>query len=209
MNREALVFALSGVFFGVLIGWIIGTQQGTGRTVPPVPQQEASGSAAPVSGAEAPPRLDESHVRELRARAEQNAGDADVRTQLGNVYFDAGRFSEAIEWYEKALKLNPRDPNVSTDLGVSYYYTNQPDRALEQFEHSLSVDPKHTKTMLNIGIVRAYGKQDLAGAAKAWEELVRIAPDSPEGRAARQALDNMRAAHPSPAGPAVPPSGGK
>ena len=67
---------------------------------------------------------------------------------------------------------------MSTDLGVAYYYTNQPDRALKQFDHSLSIDPKHIKTLLNVGIVRAFGKQDLAGAGQAWQQVVDLAPDS-------------------------------
>ena len=66
--------------------------------------------------------------------------------------------------------------NASTDLGIAYYYMNQPDRALQQFERSLAIDPKHTKTLLNIGIVRAFGKQDLEGAAKAWQQVIDIAP---------------------------------
>jgi tetratricopeptide (TPR) repeat protein len=79
---------------------------------------------------------------------------------------------------------------------VSYYYLEQPDRALEQFDHSLAVDPAHAKTMFNIGIVRAFGKQDLDGAAAAWRRLLEVAPDTPEARAARQALENLTAAHP-------------
>ena len=86
--------------------------------------------------------------------------------------------------------------NVSTDLGVCYYSTNQPDRALAQFDRSLAIDPKHTKTILNVGIVRAWGKQDLTGAADAWQKVISLAPDSPEARAARQALESMKAAHP-------------
>ena len=95
-----------------------------------------------------------------------------------------------------ALKLTPNDVNVSTDLGVSYYYMNQADKALEQFEHSLTIDPKHTKTLLNIGIVKAFGKQDLEGASKAWGQVLQIAPDSPEGQAAKRALDSLASAHP-------------
>ena len=75
---------------------------------------------------------------------------------------------------------------MSTDLGVAYYYTNQADRAIKQFEHSLSVDPKHTKTLLNLGIVKAFGKQDLTGAAEAWQQVVALAPDSSGRQAARK-----------------------
>ena len=67
---------------------------------------------------------------------------------------------------------------------MSYYYSNQPDRALAQFKHSLEIDPKHTKTMLNQGIVLAFGKQDLEGATKAWQQVVDLAPEH-AGRAGR------------------------
>ena len=79
-----------------------------------------------------------------------------------------------------ARRSNPKHVNASTDLGIAYYYMNQPDRALAQFDRSLAIDPKHSKTLLNIGIVRAFGKQDLAGAAKAWQQVLEVAPDSPE-----------------------------
>ena len=124
------------------------------------------------------------------------------RVALANLYFDAERYSDAVTWYEAAMKLDARNADVSTDLGVSYYYLNQPDRALQQFEHSLAVNPKHTKTLLNLGIVRAFGKQDLAGATKAWQGVVDMAPDSPEGQAAKRALDAMKNAHPDVAGQA-------
>jgi tetratricopeptide (TPR) repeat protein len=117
--------------------------------------------------------------------------------QLANMYFDAERYTDAIVWYEAAIALKPNDPNVSTDLGVAYYYTNQPDRAIAQFQQSLAADPKHTKTLLNMGIVKAFGKQDLAGAAEAWQQVVAIAPDSPEGQAANKALEGLRNAHPN------------
>ena len=89
-----------------------------------------------------------------------------------------------------------RIADVSTDLGVSYHYLNQPDRALAQFDESLKIDPKHAKTMLNQGIVRAYGKQDLPGAAAAWEKLIQMAPTSPEADVARRALEGLKSAHP-------------
>ena len=115
----------------------------------------------------------------------------------GNLYFDAERYDDAIKWYQAALKLKPKDVNVSTDLGVCYYSTNQPDKALEQFNQSLKIDPNHAKTLLNIGIVKAFAKQDLDGALAAWEQVVRVAPDSPEGQQAKRGIEGIRSAHAS------------
>ncbi len=65
---------------------------------------------------------------------------------------------------------------------------------------SLKLNPKHAKTLLNLGIVRAFGKQDLDGATKAWQQVIELDPNSPEGQAAKRALDTLQSAHPGAAG---------
>ena len=160
MKPESIAFGIAGVVFGLIAGWIIGSQQAVLRpgAAPPVAASApAQGSPA---GAPAAAVLDENKVKALTALAQQQPTSAQPRIELGNLYFDAERYPDAIKWYDEAFKLNPKDVNVSTDLGVSYYYTNQPDRALQQFDESLKINPKHAKTLLNMGIVRAFGKQD-------------------------------------------------
>ena len=201
MSRESLFFAISGIFFGLMVGWMIGSQR---PAVGPAPAPAAAAAPAPATG-QAPRgqsrALDEARATTLAGRAAAEPQNAAVRIELGNVYFDADRFDDAIRWYEDALRLDPRNPDVSTDLGIAFYYTNQADRALAQFDHSLSIDPVHTKTLLNQGIVLAFAKQDLDAAAKSWERVVELAPDSPEGQAARRALDGLRSAHPAAGAP--------
>ena len=195
MSKDSLVVGVAGVFFGLLVGWIIGTQQGGGRQ----PAAQPPAAAAPASssgGQQTPPPLNEQRASELKTTAQTNPADAATRAELGNMYFDAGRFPEAVDWYQQALKIQPKDVNVSTDLGIAFYYMNEPDRALAQFDKSLAVDPAHAKTLLNIGIVRAFGKQDLKGAAEVWQKILIVAPSSAEARAAKQALDGVRSAHP-------------
>lgn len=193
MKRDSLVFGLAGTFFGVLVGWIIGTQQAQ-PAAPPAPPA-ATAAAAPAAGPAAAPPFDAARATELEREAGARPTDAAVRMQLGNMYFDAERYDQAIQWYEASLKLDPKNVNLSTDLGVAYYYTNQTDRALAQLDHSLTLDPQHLKTLLNQGIVLAFGRQDLAGAQKSWERVVAIAPNSEEGRRAKQGLDGLRSAH--------------
>jgi cytochrome c-type biogenesis protein CcmH/NrfG len=197
MKAESFVFAIAGTLFGIIVGWVLGSQAATGgRAALTAPSQQQAAVTAPNS-AQQPAALDQARVQALESVAAQNPKDAEPRAQLGNLYFDAERYTDAIKWYEAAFALEPTNANVSTDLGVAYYYTNQPDRAVAQLERSLAVDPKHTKTLLNLGIVKAFGKQDLDGAAQAWQEVVVLSPNSPEGQAASKALEGLRNAHPS------------
>ena len=195
MRADAIVLGIAGSLFGLIIGWVLGSQQPAGRGPVAAPvAQSAAASQQPGSPQAAP--IDPERVKALEAVAAQNPKDTQPRVQLGNMYFDAEQYPQAITWYEQAIALNSTDANVSTDLGVAYYYTNQPDRALAQFDRSLAIDPKHIKTLLNVGIVRAFGKQDLAGASKAWEQVVTLSPNSQEGQAAKKGLEGLKNAHP-------------
>jgi tetratricopeptide (TPR) repeat protein len=194
MKSDAIAFGIAGVLFGLIAGWVIGSQQGTPRPAPAARPQAANAPASPAPRA---PVLDETQVTALKSVAEREPKNVQPRTQLANLYFDADRYDDAIKWYDEALALAPNDVNVITDLGVCYYYTNRPDKALELFNRSLKLDPKHTKTLLNVGIVKAFGKQDLQGASEAWQEVLKIAPNSPEAQAAQRALNSLQSAHPA------------
>ena len=207
MSKDSIIFGISGVFFGILVGWIIGSQQGAGARPAAAPEAAQAQAATSTPGQSTMKPLDEARAAELSQAATTNPRDVQARVDLGNLYFDSERFADAARWYEQALAIEPRNVDASTDLGIAYYYMNQPDRALQQFDRSLSIDPKHTKTLLNIGIVRAFGKQDLEGAAKAWQDVIDLAPSSPEAGMARQALQGLRSAHPQ--GGTPPPAQGQ
>lgn len=196
MKSDSIAYGIAGVAFGLIAGWILGTQQAQPATSrPPAVAQTAASAPASAPSTRAAV-LDDAKVTALKSVADHQPSNAQPRVELANLYFDAERYDDAITWYVAALKLMPGDVNVSTDLGVCYYYTNQADKALEQFDRSLKLNPKHAKTLLNLGIVRAFGKQDLEGATKAWQLVIELDPNSPEGQAAKRALDTLRSAHP-------------
>jgi tetratricopeptide (TPR) repeat protein len=179
--------------FGLLIGWIIGSHQAP-RLVAPTPQSAsnapaASGAAGAASQPSPEPVLDERRAADLERAAKEQPKDAAVRARLADLYYDARRFPQAIQWYEAALAIDPKNVNVSTDLAAAYYYMNDFDRALKQIDHSLTIDRTHAKTLLNQGIILAFGKHDLAGAKASWEKVVATAPGTEEAARARQGLD--------------------
>ncbi len=193
MRRDAVVFAVAGTFFGLIVGWILGSQGGTPGVRGPQP---ATTSAAAPPGAQSLPPLDARRVADLERQAADRPADAAVRAELGNVYYDAERFDAAIPWYVAALGLDPNAIEVSTDLAVCYYYTNQIDQALAQLDRSLAMDPNHVKTLLNQGIIRAFGREDLDGATASWQRVVELSPATEEGLRAKQLLDGL-AGHPA------------
>jgi tetratricopeptide (TPR) repeat protein len=194
MKSEAVAFGVAGILFGLIAGWIMGSQYEAGRRQP-LTASPAAAAAAPAPAASQAPPLDEAKVTAFRSAAEREPNNAVPRAQLGDLYFGSERFDDALKWYEQALALTPNDVRVSSQLAMTYYYTNQTDRALQQLERSTKIDPKHAESWLNLGFVRAFGKQDLNGAEQAWQQVIKIAPEGPEGQAAKRALDSLRSAH--------------
>jgi Tfp pilus assembly protein PilF len=194
MKSEAIAYIVAGMAFGTILGWVIGTQQ-VRRPAAAAETSAPSTQTAGGSTTRQAPTLDQARVQELQQAVAANPKNVDAVVQLGNTYFDAEQWDNAITWYRKAVELDPKNADASTDLGVSLYYSNRPDEALAQFERSLKISPTHTKTLLNKGIVLAFGKQDLRGAQAEWEKVVSLSPNSPEGQAAKRALEGIASAH--------------
>jgi tetratricopeptide (TPR) repeat protein len=193
MKAESIVYTIAGMCFGIILGWVIATQQPQKAATPAPESTVAAQPQGQAAGGQQAKTLDEARVQQLTTILNSDPKNAGAAVQLGNTYFDAERYTDAISWYERALAIDPKNADASTDLGVSYYYTNRADEALKQFENSLRIDPKHTKTLLNQGIVLAFGKQDLNGAATAWQKVVELAPNSPEAQAAQRGLEGIAA----------------
>jgi cytochrome c-type biogenesis protein CcmH/NrfG len=202
MKRDSLIYAISGTFFGLLAGWILGSQQVSAPTAPApapaaasAPANTTPGAGTEAASSDAPTPVDATKVADFERTANAEPTNEGVRANLANLYFDSKHYDQAITWYEAALKIDPKDVDVSTDLAVAYYYMGQDDRALAQIQHSLDINPNHAKALFNQGIIRAFGKHDLPAAAESWQKVINVAPDSEEARLSKQALDGMRNGH--------------
>jgi tetratricopeptide (TPR) repeat protein len=193
MSRDGVIFGIAGTAFGLILGWIIGSQQAEVR--PSVAQAQAPSTPPAVPAGPQPAPLDLQQIAALEQQAKAQPTNAAPRTELGDRYSDAQRPELAIPWYEASLKLNPKDINVSTDLAKCYYETDQADKALAQIDHSLSIDPRHSTTLLNQGVIRAFGKQDLAGARESWQKVIDYAPNTPDAARAKQGLEALTTGH--------------
>src|SRR5579862_2778839 len=113
MKSDGIAYGIAGILFGLIAGWIIGSQQTPPRTVAAPAGQSSqvsqSSAAAPESSSstnsQPPAVLDEAKVTAFKTVADKDPKNAEARVQLGNLYFDAERYSDAIKWYTEAFNL--------------------------------------------------------------------------------------------------------
>jgi len=115
-----------------------------------------------------------------------------ANVELANRLYDAGRYAEAVPYYQQAFTIDPRNVSVSTDLATALYYAGKPDEALSQFDKSLSIDPKHGQTLFNLGIVKRDARNDPKGAIAAWERLLTSVPDYPDAPKVRTMIAELK-----------------
>jgi cytochrome c-type biogenesis protein CcmH/NrfG len=194
------LIAASCLVLGLALGYVMFRGQPAGEGAAAPGGQETAAQARPAVGV-----VDEQAAAALKNILAADPDNVQANTRLGNLLFDAGRYSEAVGPYRRAFARDPRNVNLSTDLGTSLWYSGQPDAAISQFEQSLAIEPNHPQTLFNLGIVRRDGKRDPAGAIRAWEQLLAANPAYAERdkvrqqiELARQQLASTRAA---PAGP--------
>ncbi len=118
------------------------------------------------------------HIAELKSQIAIEPSNVELVIHLGNLYYDSKMFPEAIETYEKALRLAPKNPNVMTDLGTSYRLTKNPEKAIEKYNLAIAMNPRHENARLNKGIVLYYDLQNKEEAIKAWKALLAINPNA-------------------------------
>ncbi|KPK35825.1 MAG: hypothetical protein AMK70_04625 [Nitrospira bacterium SG8_35_1] len=171
---------LGGIFYSAIQSGPTGSVQTT--SAPPQQQQQPG-----MSNEQARAILD------LEQEVAVNPTNVNAWTQLGHVYFDTNNPPKAIRAYEKSLELNPNNPDVLTDLGVMYRRNGQPDKALATFDQAIAIAPNHEQSRFNKGIVLRYDMNDVEGARKAWEELLKINPNAvaPNGIPVSEAIKSL------------------
>ena len=104
--------------------------------------------------------------------------DPALIAKIGDTYYDAQLYPIAIQYYEKALAVDPKNAAVRTDLATALFYANDPDHAITEFDRALKDDPKNGNALFNRGIVKWQAKMDVNGALADWELLLKQDPNN-------------------------------
>jgi tetratricopeptide (TPR) repeat protein len=110
--------------------------------------------------------LEKSHEKQeklFRDAVRKRTRDYFLLRNLGVSLSKQDREDEAIEWYNKALTVNPNDYSSLRSIGVSLSKQGKEDEAIEWFKKALAVKPKdyHSFRLMGVSLSKQ-GKEDEA-----------------------------------------------
>lgn len=201
MKREPMVFAIAGMVFGFVLGYMAANWDASpgdarsaslGAPSPGSGAAPAGGLARPAIAPSAAPTLDPNELRALEALAARDKANPQARIELGNMYMDHQRYDEATRWYREALALNGSQPDVLVDLGACLVNSGKAGEGLVEFEKALQQSPNHKKALFNKGIALVESGRP-KDAVAVWEDLLKRFPDDPQIQGLRAQIDRVRA----------------
>ena len=197
MKKETVilyvVIALVVGFVGGATVGILWMTKGTEKTAM-VQKPQMAPPGAPATAPQGPdPFESASKIKTLKEIVKNDPKNLPAWVELGNLYFDTDQPKEAIEAYSQYLAIKPDNADVRTDMGIMYRKLGQFDKAIEEFKKAAQSDPKHVNSRYNIGLVLLHDKQDIKGAVKAWEDYLKVDPNSERAQRIRAQIEKMKA----------------
>ena len=193
MRADAIVFGIAGTLFGLIVGWVLGSQQaprsaraGPAAQAPPAPA--AGRVRAAAAGA-----VDPSASQALEGVAAQNPKIAQPRVQLGNMYFDAEQYprrSRGTSRRSRSTRPTPTSPPISAWPTTTR--TSPIARSRSSSSRWRSIRSTSRRCSTSASSARSASRISPA-PRKAWQQVVDLAPNSPKARPRRRRSTASRA----------------
>ncbi len=104
-----------------------------------------------------------------------------------NVLAKESEFDEAIQFYQKALKINPRFVMAHNNLANVYLLQKDFDKSITHYSKAIEIAPDFTEACYNLGVLLTrQGKIE-----QAIEQYRRTLENNPNHKKARRALQNL------------------
>ncbi len=87
---------------------------------------------------------------------------------LGQIYYQMGSYSKAINEFKEAAKLNPKGGEPLMNLALTYRKTGKTDRAIKELKNAIKVEPSLEPAVFELG--RTYYDQKKYEEAKEYFE---------------------------------------
>jgi len=181
MTRDNLLFAIIGVLFGFIVGFLFASTMNQRYGPGAMPTALSSGQmpadhppltgGAPASGNMQP------EVSTQIAEARKQPQNFDAQLKAAELYYKIGRYDPAIEFLLKANQLKPDDYSTLVALGLVNLDAGHYDVAEKWYKAALMKKSDDVQTLAGLAAA-TLGKGDAKAAEQAIANLEKADPGS-------------------------------
>ena len=110
---------------------------------------------------------------------------------LGTMYFNARRYSEAERYYNQAIEVDPQYALAHFNLGNLWDERGDRSRALQHYLRAVEIHPNYADAHYNIALLYQVTGQMLK-AVRHWRQYLKIDPNSSWAVIARRELEKLK-----------------
>ena len=184
-QRVALGLGLGLAILGALY---VGT-----KGLPSIGGASAQSAAASAEERQQQAQLDQRRVAELKALVEKDPTNKDALFELGEIYIEAGKWQESLDWLTRFLALEPASLQARMDVGTDNFNLGRTGEAKAAWEEVARRNPSDPQIHYNLGFLYANAPayRDLAAARREWGKVRELAPNSELAKIAQSSLDAL------------------
>jgi Flp pilus assembly protein TadD len=179
----------------------------SGASVPGIDGGAALTNTGASPSATAAVAVDQAQVAALMKRIASDPKDAKSLRELGNLYYTASDFPNALKFYSKVVEVNPKDDDAWVAVGAAAFNNGDVEAAKSAWEQAVKVNPKNQEAHYDLGFAYLAQKVPDNDKAKAqWQTVVDLDPNSDWAKDAKSMLtqhvsgSGSPSASPSPTG---------
>ncbi|WP_434511997.1 tetratricopeptide repeat protein [Desulfitobacterium sp. AusDCA] len=144
-------------------------------------------------------------ILEKENQLKENPGDANLRLELGNQYYDLASelqssnpeeavldFNKAVTHYQEYLKTN-NVLRVWVDLATAAYYGNDEATAENAFKKAIQIDSKDDQVHYKYGVFLFHSKKDYPGAVQEWKTALALNPSGQDAERIKRLISGLEA----------------
>jgi tetratricopeptide (TPR) repeat protein len=173
MNKENILYAIIGLLFGCIVGFLVanwmnqsyagmrprtaGAASGTGAQGqlpadhPPINPSNAVAERPGGAGDSSAGGGMMPGVQEKIEKARKEPQNFDAQMEAANLYYQIGRYDEAIEFLLKANQLKPDDYQTVVRLGDTNFEAEHYEQAEKWYTAALAKNPKDVNVRTDLG----------------------------------------------------------
>ena len=117
----------------------------------------------------------------LRSVSKQAVSRAEYSYQMGGILWDRGDTFGAVEYFERAIDMDPHHTRALFSLANIYAQYGNDDEAIALYERSLSKPPMYLNALLNLGLLYE-DRERYSAAAFCFRRAVEVDPTNERAR---------------------------